>query len=90
MSKKTVCVAGKNDIAVNVLAYLHAMEEKDFDLVVSCNRNEDGENGWQKSVRFFANKMGIKEVALEDVYEIPDLIFLSLEFKIFIHFTYPF
>lgn len=80
MSKKTVCVAGKNDIAVNVLAYLHAMEEKDFDLVVSCNRNEDGENGWQKSVRFFANKMGIKEVVLEDVYEIPDLIFLSLEY----------
>ena len=80
MSKKTVCVAGKNDIAVNVLAYLHAMEEKDFDLVVSCNRNEDGENGWQKSVRFFASKMGIKEVALEDVYEIPDLIFLSLEY----------
>lgn len=80
MSRKIVCVAGKNDIAVNVLAYLHAMEDKDFDLVVSCNRNEDGENGWQKSIRFFANKMGIKEVALEDVYEIPDLIFLSLEY----------
>lgn len=80
MSKKTVCVAGKNDIAVDVMLYLHDMKNKDFELIVSCNRNEDGQNGWQKSLRFFAQRLGIKEVALEELYEIPDLIFLSMEY----------
>lgn len=78
--KKTVCVAGKNDVAVDVLIYLHEMKEKDFELVVSCNRNEDGQNGWQKSLRFFAQRLGIKEVTLEELYEISDLVFLSLEY----------
>ena len=80
MSKKTVCVAGKNDIAVNILEYLYCMQSSDFELVVSCNRNEDGKNGWQKSLRFFANRWGIKEVTLEELYEIEDLVFLSLEY----------
>lgn len=80
MNKKTVCVAGKNDVAVDVMLYLYGMENKDFELVVSCNRNEDGQNSWQKSLRFFANRLGIREMTLEELYEIPDLVFLSLEY----------
>lgn len=80
MNKRVVCVAGKNDVAVDVMLYLHEMKNKDFELVVSCNRNEDGKNSWQKSLRFFAQRLGIKEVALEELYEIPDLVFLSLEY----------
>lgn len=80
MSRKTVCVAGKNDIAVNILEYLYSMKDNNFELVVSCNRNEDGKNGWQKSLRFFAERLGIKEVTLEELYEIEDLVFLSLEY----------
>ena len=80
MNKKTVCVAGKNDVAVDVLVYLHEMKDKDFELVVSCNRNEDGQNGWQKSLRFFAQRLGVKEVTLQELYEIEDLVFLSLEY----------
>lgn len=80
MSKKTVCVAGKNDIAVNILEYLYDMKDDNFELVVSCNRNEDGQNGWQKSLRFFAERLGIREVTLDELYEIEDLVFLSLEY----------
>lgn len=80
MNKKVVCVAGKNDIAVNVLEYLMTIQEDKFEIVVSCNRNEDGKNSWQKSLRFFAKRWGIKEVTLEELYEIPNLIFLSLEY----------
>lgn len=80
MGKQVVCVAGKNDIAVNVLEYLISIQEDKFDLVVSCNRNEDGENTWQKSLRFFAKQWGIKEVSLQELYEIPNLVFLSLEY----------
>lgn len=80
MSKKTVCVAGKNDVAVDVMLHLYEMKEKDFELVVSCNRNEDGQNSWQKSLRFFAQRLGVREVSLQDLYEIEDLVFLSLEY----------
>lgn len=80
MNKKTVCVAGKNDIAVDVLLYLNSIKEDAFELVVSCNRNEDGKNSWQKSLRFFAERLGIKELTLQELYEIPDLVFLSLEY----------
>ena len=80
MNKKTVCVAGKNDIAVDVLLYLNSIKEDAFEVVVSCNRNEDGKNSWQKSLRFFAERLGIKEVSLQELYEIPDLVFLSLEY----------
>ena len=80
MGKKTVCVAGKNDIAVNILEYLYSIQGDKFDLIVSCNRNEDGKNGWQKSLRFFAERLGVREVALEELYDIEDLVFLSLEY----------
>lgn len=80
MDRQVVCVAGKNDIAVNVLEYLISIQGDRFELVVSCNRNEDGKNTWQKSLRFFAQRWGIKEVALKDLYDIPNLVFLSLEY----------
>lgn len=80
MEKQVVCVAGKNDIAVNVLEYLNSIKEGRFELVVSCNRNEDGKNGWQKSLRFFAEQWGIRELTLQELYPIPNLVFLSLEY----------
>lgn len=80
MNKKVVCVAGKNDVAVDVLLYLNSIKEDRFELVVSCNRNEDGKNGWQKSLRFFAERLGIQELSLQELYEIPGLVFLSLEY----------
>ena len=74
-----VCVAGKNNIAVDILEYLVNLNGK-FEIGVVCNRTETGQNTWQKSLRWFAKKRHIKEYHLEDVYKIDDLVFLSLEF----------
>lgn len=75
------CIAGKNNIAVHILEFIlfekHIQKEN---VIVCCNKNDNGKNGWQRSLRFTANLLGIKEVQLEDVYKIDDLIFLSLEF----------
>ena len=48
-----IAIAGKNNIAVNALAFLikYYPEHK---IVVTCNPSEDGKNGWQKSLRYFA------------------------------------
>ena len=80
---KTICVAGKNDIAVNVLLHLLKFYSHEFKLVVTCNSNENGINSWQKSLRYFAKQYNVPEVKLTDLYEIADLIFISCEFDKF-------
>lgn len=74
-----IAVAGKNNIAVSALEYL-VNNYKEHEFVIVCNKTENGINGWQKSLRFFANKHNIKEVVLSDLYKHQNLIFLSLEF----------
>lgn len=75
-----VCVAGKNNIGVDVLEYLIEHCNGRYELGVVCNNNETGVNTWQKSMRFFANKYGVKEYKLQEVYDIKNMIFISLEF----------
>lgn len=79
MEMKTICIAGKNDIAVNVLLYC-IKNCPNINIVVVCNKNDSGKNGWQKSLLWYAKKYDVKTLSLPDVYKIEDLIFLSLEF----------
>lgn len=80
MKSKFVCIAGKNNIAVKVLEYIFEKNEKDYELGIVCNRTETGIDGWQRSFRKYAKELGIKEYRLEDVYNIDNLVFVSLEF----------
>ena len=73
---KLICIAGKNDIAVDVLAFLR----NDYNVVVLCNKTENGKNGYQKSLRYFATKWKIPEVKIDDLYDVDNLIFISLEY----------
>ncbi len=94
----TIVIAGKNNIAVDILEYIISKKYKVF---VIFNKSENFRNGFQKSLGFFSNKWNIKNITLEEAYKIKDLIFLSLEFdqiikpKLFksnnlynIHFSY--
>lgn len=74
-----VCVAGKNDVAVYVLEYLYD-KRKSYKLGVLCNRTETGKDSWQRSLRLLAERLKIREYLLEELYDINELIFLSLEF----------
>ena len=76
-----ICIAGKNNIASDILEYLifkKGISKKD--ILVCCTKNDAGKNGWQRSLRFTADLLGVKEVKLEELYDISDLVFLSLEF----------
>ena len=77
-----ICIAGKNSIAVDIAGYFLSHPELLIQnrLVVTCNRNEDGKDGWQPSLRAFAKKHHIEEVELESLYGEKDLLFLSLEY----------
>ena len=75
------CIAGKNNIAVSILQYL--LENKKIqkdDLCIICNKTETGKNGWQRSLRLYAQNNEIREETLEEQYEKDGLIFLSLEY----------
>lgn len=80
MSDLMVCVAGKNNIGVEVLEYLYENCNGRYQLCVVCNKTETGENGCQRSLRLRAQQLGIKEYKLADLYEMENLIFLSMEF----------
>ncbi len=77
-NKKIICIAGKNNIAVEITKYI--IKNFDYSLLVIPNKNDDGIDKWQKSFLKFSKMNNLKIVTLEDVYEIEELIFLSLEF----------
>ncbi|GBU08441.1 hypothetical protein AwDysgo_17720 [Bacteroidales bacterium] len=74
-----ICLAGKNNIAVWALEYMLANYPQNSYFVV-CNKNDNGINSWQKSLKYAAIKNNITILDLEQVYELPNLLFLSLEF----------
>lgn len=77
---KFICIAGKNNIAVDVLDYLIKNYCDKENVGIICNKTERGVNGWQRSLRLFAEVNEIREYKLEEVYSISNLIFISLEF----------
>ncbi len=75
----TLCIAGKNQIAVDVLDAVVQRYGRQA-LVAVANRTDDGCDGWQPSFRRHATAVGVALHALDDLYAIPDLTLLSLEF----------
>ena len=76
---QTVCIAGKNNIAVDIAQHI-LNDHPDLELIIIVNRTDDGQDGWQRSLKKFAFDHKIATVALEEVYEREKLLFLSLEF----------
>ena len=76
---RTICIAGKNEIAIRALDYL--LEEfPNHTYCVITNKTDDGINNWQPSLKKHATFKQVPQVKLPDVYPIQDLLFLSLEF----------
>ena len=79
MSPMTICLAGKNDVAVDALLYMIDRGWKE-QLVVCPNRSDNGLSTWQPSLIRFAREFGVPIVALEAAEQIEDVVFISLEF----------
>ena len=75
-----ICIAGKNNIAVDVCRYVveHFPQARVYGIV---NRNEIGEDGWQKSyLKYIQSESKVTLATMEQMYGIEDLVFLSAEF----------
>ncbi len=77
---RTVIIAGKNDIAVDILDHILDTYGGQLNAVVVCNKTETGQDSWQKSLRLEAKRRNVPEYQLEDTYTIPNAVFLSLEY----------
>lgn len=73
-----ICIAGKNDIAINCAKYVLSL--KKYDLIGIVNRNDNGEDGYYFSYKKFLKENSIQIVDLEDIYKIEKLYFFSVEF----------
>lgn len=76
-----ICIAGKNNIAVSILEYIiYELKYPKEKIFVIPNKDDKGVDNWQRSLLKFSKENNIKVVNLEEIYDIKDLIFLSLEF----------
>ena len=74
-----VCLAGKNEIAIHGLRLL--LEKVDKKRVfILCNSTDNGFDTWQPSLLKVAKDLELKIINLDECYNIPNLIFISLEF----------
>ena len=55
----TVCVAGKNQCAIDALNYLIKIK-KNINIVSLVNKSDNGKDNWQKSFKKFSLKKKIK------------------------------
>ncbi len=76
----TICLAGKNDIAVDCLAHLIEIGIKPERLCVVLNKDDLGRSTWQHSLGFHAQRSGVKICTLESVKPLRNLWFFSVEF----------
>jgi methionyl-tRNA formyltransferase len=75
-----VCIAGKNDIAVQCLWHLLAFGVSPDRICVVLNNDDTRRNTWQRSLGFHAHLEGIAIRDLDEVMQMEGLWFFSLEF----------
>lgn len=75
----TICIAGKNDIAVKAMQLLLS-QSGNYQLVACTNKSDNTTNSWQPSFKKFCALKNIPTLTLEELYDIEHLIFFSLEF----------
>ena len=71
-----VCIAGKNNIAVEILLYLVELGITKVNIYVIPNKTDDGKDNWQRSLLKKANELNIKVNTLEDSYCIDNLLII--------------
>ena len=82
-----ICVAGKNNIAVDILRY--ALQHFNVaDVLALTDKNDIGQDGWQRSFRKAVSELNINICSLDELYDIEDLTFLSMEYYRLINPTF--
>lgn len=79
MIRKTICIAGKNNIAINIAKYI-STSLPEYEIIAVGNTSDNGTNSFQCSFKAYCEVENIEVVQLNELYHIEELFFLSLEF----------
>lgn len=75
-----ICIAGKNNIAIDVCKYV-VENYPQANVYALINRNEPGVDNWQRSyLKYIKSEPRVELTTIEQMYEIEDLVFMSVEF----------
>lgn len=74
-----IYLAGKNNIAVHALEYLSNRFGSE-QISVLLNKTDNGQDGWQRSLKKRAKELKIRDVRIEELRVSNNDIFISLEF----------
>lgn len=79
---KTICIAGKNNIACSIMEFCKTYFKNDSEVrIIGClTRGDDGTNGWQRSYKAFCEQNKVELHTLKEIYPIENLYFFSTEF----------
>ena len=81
MKRLSLCIAGKNRIAVECLRYVVEHYGARADIYAICNSGDNGMDNWQPSLRKYAASLkNVAVINLEEAQDISDVYFFSLEF----------
>lgn len=75
-----ICIAGKNECAINIVKFLLRTKYKK-NLLILPNKNDKGKNGWQPSLKKFAIDNNLTIVNESKIKKIKNLIFFSIEYE---------
>ena len=79
-NKISICIAGKNQCAIDALKYLILNYKKNYNILALPNKNDKGNDTWQKSFKKFAISKNIKIINLKKLYTIKNLYLFSIEY----------
>ena len=80
-NKGTICIAGKNQCAIDSLKFVNDNYSKLYKIIALVNPSDEGRDYWQYSFKKFAKKNNINIVKINDIYKIRNLYFFSLEYE---------
>ena len=80
-NKLLLCIAGKNDIAVNAIDYVISEGIlSTSNICVAINDTGLGVDTWQKSLLKYAIDNQIRVISLDEIYDNEEIVFISLEY----------
>jgi len=80
-NKGTICIAGKNQCAIDALKFVIDNYSKSYEIIALINPSDKGRDYWQYSFKKFAKKNDVRILSINDIYKIKNLYFFSLEYE---------
>jgi len=81
---KIVCIAGKNKCSIEFVKFISKYIPKK-NILILTNKSDKGNDNWQPSLKKYATDNKYKIINLKKLYDINNLVFISIEYETIIN-----